>query len=168
MGFVGWYWQRKNPPLVWTLWRCEQKVLPWTVGSTETEMNRAVIFGSFWAIFPPVQSVCFLTFWCGTKKGCSMRNGQSDVALVICDFQLSSSDHSPIFHSLLHDALDVTGDDYPMAETMVVDGLGTIFGACFGSFYSTALSILVILFTNPWVQNVASVSSMVLSTLSCT
>ena len=28
-----------------------------------------------------------------------------------------------------------------MAETMVVDGLGTIFGACFGSFYSTTVYI---------------------------
>ena len=99
----------------------------------------------FWVIlshFPSctVSLLLDILVW-SQKKRCSMRNGQSDVALVICDFQLSSSDHSPIFHSLLHAVLDVTGDDYPMAETMVVDGLGTIFGACFGSFYSTTVYI---------------------------
>jgi AGZA family xanthine/uracil permease-like MFS transporter len=28
-----------------------------------------------------------------------------------------------------------------MAETMLVDGLGTIIGACFGSYYSTTVYI---------------------------
>jgi len=39
------------------------------------------------------------------------------------------------------ESASAAGDDYPMAETMVVDGLGTIFGACFGSFYSTTVYI---------------------------
>mmetsp|Transcript_11440 Transcript_11440/g.17062 ORF Transcript_11440/g.17062 Transcript_11440/m.17062 type:complete len:576 (+) Transcript_11440:424-2151(+) len=33
------------------------------------------------------------------------------------------------------------GDDYPMAETMIIDGIGTMIGAIFGSFYSTTVYI---------------------------
>ena len=33
------------------------------------------------------------------------------------------------------------GDDYPMAETLVIDGVGTCLGAIFGSFYGTTVYI---------------------------
>ncbi|KAH8055303.1 purine nucleobase transmembrane transporter [Aureococcus anophagefferens] len=33
------------------------------------------------------------------------------------------------------------GDDYPMVETMIVDGVGTCLGACFGSFFGTTVYI---------------------------
>ena len=33
------------------------------------------------------------------------------------------------------------GDDYPMAESLIVDGIGTCLGACFGSFYGTTIYI---------------------------
>ena len=33
------------------------------------------------------------------------------------------------------------GDDYPMAESLVVDGVGTCLGAIFGSFYGTTIYI---------------------------
>jgi len=39
------------------------------------------------------------------------------------------------------ESASAAGDDYPMAETMIVDGLGTCIGACFGSFYSTTVYI---------------------------
>lgn len=39
------------------------------------------------------------------------------------------------------ESASAAGDDYPMAETMLVDGLGTIIGACFGSYYSTTVYI---------------------------
>jgi xanthine/uracil/vitamin C permease (AzgA family) len=39
------------------------------------------------------------------------------------------------------ESASAAGDDYPMAETMIVDGLGTIIGACFGSYFSTTVYI---------------------------
>ncbi|KAJ1444321.1 hypothetical protein M885DRAFT_553254, partial [Pelagophyceae sp. CCMP2097] len=33
------------------------------------------------------------------------------------------------------------GDDYPMAETMIVDGVGTMIGACCGSFFGTTVYV---------------------------
>ena len=49
-----------------------KKVLLWKVGRSESWMNSAVMFGSFWAILPPVQSVRF-----------SMRTGDFDVTGVM-------------------------------------------------------------------------------------
>jgi len=39
------------------------------------------------------------------------------------------------------ESASAAGDDYPMAETMIVDGIGTCIGALFGSFYSTTVYI---------------------------
>jgi len=39
------------------------------------------------------------------------------------------------------ESASAAGDDYPMAETMLVDGAGTCIGALFGSFYSTTVYI---------------------------
>ena len=39
------------------------------------------------------------------------------------------------------ESASAAGDDYPMAETMIIDGLGTCIGALFGSFYSTTVYI---------------------------
>ena len=39
------------------------------------------------------------------------------------------------------ESASAAGDDYPMAETLVIDGLGTILAACFGSFYGTTAYI---------------------------
>mmetsp|Transcript_62935 Transcript_62935/g.116996 ORF Transcript_62935/g.116996 Transcript_62935/m.116996 type:complete len:668 (+) Transcript_62935:65-2068(+) len=39
------------------------------------------------------------------------------------------------------ESASAAGDDYPMAETMIVDGLGTVAGSLFGSFYSTTVYI---------------------------
>jgi len=39
------------------------------------------------------------------------------------------------------ESASAAGDDYPMTETMLIDGLGTAFGALFGSIYSTTVYI---------------------------
>ena len=39
------------------------------------------------------------------------------------------------------ESASAAGDDYPMAETMIIDGAGTCIGALFGSFYSTTVYI---------------------------
>merc|ERR1719198_184723 len=39
------------------------------------------------------------------------------------------------------ESASAAGDDYPMAETMIVDGLGTCICAFFGGFYSTTVYI---------------------------
>ncbi|KAJ8600877.1 hypothetical protein CTAYLR_006992 [Chrysophaeum taylorii] len=39
------------------------------------------------------------------------------------------------------ESASAAGDDYPMAETMIIDGIGTCIGACFGSYYSTTVYI---------------------------
>ena len=39
------------------------------------------------------------------------------------------------------ESASAAGDDYPMAETMIIDGVGTCIGAIFGSFYSTTVYI---------------------------
>lgn len=39
------------------------------------------------------------------------------------------------------ESASAAGDDYPMAETMIIDGIGTVIGALFGSFYSTTVYI---------------------------
>lgn len=39
------------------------------------------------------------------------------------------------------ESAELAGDKYPMAETMIVDGLGTIIGAICGCFYSTTVYI---------------------------
>eukprot|EP00403_Amphidinium_massartii_P021817 CAMPEP_0178400512 /NCGR_PEP_ID=MMETSP0689_2-20121128/15827_1 /TAXON_ID=160604 /ORGANISM="Amphidinium massartii, Strain CS-259" /LENGTH=411 /DNA_ID=CAMNT_0020021309 /DNA_START=1 /DNA_END=1236 /DNA_ORIENTATION=+ len=39
------------------------------------------------------------------------------------------------------ESASAAGDDYPMAETMIIDGAGTAIGALFGSFYSTTVYI---------------------------
>ena len=39
------------------------------------------------------------------------------------------------------ESASAAGDDYPMVETMIVDGVGTCLGACFGSFYGTTVYI---------------------------
>lgn len=39
------------------------------------------------------------------------------------------------------ESASAAGDDYPMAETMIVDGLGTCIAALFGSFFSTTVYI---------------------------
>mmetsp|Transcript_39604 Transcript_39604/g.106222 ORF Transcript_39604/g.106222 Transcript_39604/m.106222 type:complete len:444 (-) Transcript_39604:298-1629(-) len=39
------------------------------------------------------------------------------------------------------ESASAAGDDYPMTETMVADGMGTAFGALFGSIYSTTVYI---------------------------
>ena len=39
------------------------------------------------------------------------------------------------------ESASAAGDDYPMAETLIIDGIGTCLGACFGSFYGTTVYI---------------------------
>ena len=39
------------------------------------------------------------------------------------------------------ESASAAGDDYPMVETMIVDGVGTMLGACFGSFFGTTVYI---------------------------
>ncbi|KAH8059826.1 purine nucleobase transmembrane transporter [Aureococcus anophagefferens] len=39
------------------------------------------------------------------------------------------------------ESASAAGDDYPMVETMIVDGVGTCLGACFGSFFGTTVYI---------------------------
>lgn len=39
------------------------------------------------------------------------------------------------------ESASAAGDDYPMLETMVIDGIGTCIGSIFGSFYSTTVYI---------------------------
>lgn len=39
------------------------------------------------------------------------------------------------------ESASAAGDDFPMAETMIIDGIGTIIGSIFGSFYSTTVYI---------------------------
>jgi len=39
------------------------------------------------------------------------------------------------------ESASAAGDDYPMTETMLADGMGTAFGALFGSIYSTTVYI---------------------------
>ena len=39
------------------------------------------------------------------------------------------------------ESASAAGDDYPMAETLVIDGVGTCLGAIFGSFYGTTVYI---------------------------
>ncbi|KAJ1453956.1 hypothetical protein M885DRAFT_485014 [Pelagophyceae sp. CCMP2097] len=39
------------------------------------------------------------------------------------------------------ESASAAGDDYPMAETMIADGLGTMIGACMGSFYGCTVYI---------------------------
>ena len=39
------------------------------------------------------------------------------------------------------ESASAAGDDYPMAETLVIDGVGTCLGALFGSFYGTTVYI---------------------------
>lgn len=39
------------------------------------------------------------------------------------------------------ESASAAGDDYMMTETMMVDGVGTMIGACFGSFYGTTVYI---------------------------
>jgi xanthine/uracil/vitamin C permease (AzgA family) len=39
------------------------------------------------------------------------------------------------------ESASAAGDDFPMIETMIVDGVGTCLGACFGSFFGTTVYI---------------------------
>jgi xanthine/uracil/vitamin C permease (AzgA family) len=39
------------------------------------------------------------------------------------------------------ESASAAGDDFPMVETMIVDGVGTCLGACFGSFFGTTVYI---------------------------
>ena len=39
------------------------------------------------------------------------------------------------------ESASAAGDDYPMTETLIIDGVGTCLGACFGSFYGTTVYI---------------------------
>jgi len=39
------------------------------------------------------------------------------------------------------ESASAAGDDYPMTETLIIDGVGTCLGACFGSFFGTTVYI---------------------------